>query len=143
MRRVDWNHAFSHHPDTPAYAQDVYRIAGMQLCIGCFTTFPLFLLATPILAATGLPGPRWAPIVAGLALASLQAISAAGLARHRATKIAVKTALGVGLALAVVGLRDAPWPASARAFAMLALAGLAWASTIPRRRRMARAAATG
>ncbi len=140
LRRVNWSAALAHHPDTAAYKEDVFRVAGLRLCVGCTTTFPLFLLLTPILATTGLPGPWWAPLAAGLALASTQVISAAGLARRRATKFAVKAALGVGLALAVVALREAPWSPLLRGLAMLALASLAFASTLPRRRRMARAA---
>lgn len=138
--RIDWPNAFSHHPDTPAYHRDVFHLAGLRLCVGCFTTFPVFLAAATVLAFVALPGPYWAWLVGGIALALVQGISAAGLARARAAKVLVKACLGAGLAVTVFAIRAAPWPPMVQGAALLALAGLAFASTIPRRRRMARAA---
>jgi hypothetical protein len=134
--RRAWLPDLSHHPDTPAYAHDVYRVAGRRLCIGCFTTFPAFLGLFAVLPA--LP---WAFLPVGIALAALQAVSAAGWARTRLSKASVKLALGIGLALAVRATLDLEWPKQAKALLLLALAALAFASTIPRQRRMARAAA--
>ncbi|MES2156084.1 MAG: hypothetical protein V4510_13200 [bacterium] len=142
LRRVQWRDAFAHHPDTPRYRDDVYRMGGMRICIGCATTFPAFIVAAALLAVVSVPGPWWVLLATGLALASMQAISAAGWARRRWAKVCVKVALGAGLALSVVALRLAPWPLALRALAVVGVAVLAWASTIPRRRRMQRDAAS-
>lgn len=132
-----WRHGLAHHPRTAAYDADVYRIGDARWCIGCFTTYPVFLLASAILVALT---PLWASALGiGGALALAQAISSAGLARSRAAKIVVKAALGLGLALLVSGIHSAPWPPAAKLACYAALLALAWASTIPRARRMKRA----
>lgn len=129
----------AHHPDLPEYRADVYRVAGVRVCVGCFTTFPVFLLATAALLV--LPPLAWGwAMMLGLALAATQAISSAGFARWRWTKMLVKSALGTGLALVVVGTRAAPIAPLAKVAILLAALGLALASGIPRARRMRRAA---
>lgn len=134
---------FAHHPDTPAFHADTYRIAGTRWCIGCFTTYPLFLAASTALAL-GLMDLAWGEALAfGLGLALLQAVSSLGWTRWRAAKVAVKTALGLGLALAVHGVLQAPWPRLAQVAALAAMLGLAALSARPRRRRIARAAYSG
>lgn len=131
---------FAHHPDLPDYDADVYRVRGARLCVGCFTTHPAFLLAT-LAFLVAPPGLAWSSaLLVGAALACLQAISSAGLARRQWMKVIVKTALGVGLALVVLAAREAPWPPAARAGILLAALGLAMASAIPRARRMRRCA---
>ena len=113
---------------------------GARWCIGCFTAFPLFALLTPLLALW--PVLPWhLGLASGLAMASAQAVSSLGLARTKAMKVLVKSSLGAGLALAVASIHLSPWPPILQAVALLALAAAAWASALPRRRRMASAAA--
>lgn len=128
---------FAHHPDTPEFAADVYLVRGVRYCIGCFTTYPTFLAASATLVA--FPVASTPALLAGAALALAQAVSAAGLARTRALKAAVKTCLGVGLALVVAGILSAAWLPALKVAALLAVLGLAWLSTIPRARRMRKA----
>jgi hypothetical protein len=127
--------AFAHHPDAPAFAQDVFRIRGWRLCVGCTTVLPAFLLPSAGLALRPI-APWWLGLVVGVPLAALQAFSSAGLARRRWQKVAVKTALGVGLALVVAGTLSAPWPRAAKVALLAALLLLAFLSTLPRRRRL-------
>ena len=130
---------FAHHPDAPAFRADVYRVRGVRLCIGCFTTYPAFLRGSAALVA--LPGAWWALLGGGVALAALQGISSAGLARWKAVKVAVKLGLGLGLALLVAGTLRAPLAPLPKLGLLLGAMALAAASTIPRARRMRRAAA--
>ncbi len=132
---------FAHHPDLPAFQADVYRVAGARLCVGCFTTHPLFLAASTWLAVAGLGGPWWLGLAVGLPLAAMQAASAAGWTGNKAVKVAVKACLGLGLALAVHAILQAPWPHVVQAVALGALLGLGALSALPRRRRIARALA--
>lgn len=128
-------HGLAHHPDTPDYAHDVYRIGSARWCIGCFTTFPFFLAASAVLIL--LAAPAWnVAIPLGVGLAALQAISSAGLARRWWIKAVVKASLGIGLALYVAGVHSAPWPPVAKVGALAAALALAWLSTVPRTRRM-------
>lgn len=131
-------HWLSHHPHTPAYDQDVYHAAGLRFCIGCFTTYPVFVAASIYLALTAPSGAWWVWLTAGLLFASLQAISSAGLAKLRVQKATVKAALGLGLAAAVHGVLLSPLPVSGQQAALGGLLGLALASTLPRRARMRR-----
>ena len=56
-------------------------------------------------------------------------------------KICVKTLLGAGLALFLIGTRAAPWPIYAQAAVVGAVLALALVSTLPRRKRIAAACA--
>ncbi len=129
-------HWLSHHPHTPEYAEDVYHAAGLRLCIGCFTTYPLFIAASAYLALSAPGGAWWVWLAGGLTAASLQAISSAGLARLRIQKAAVKAALGLGLAAAVHGVLVSPWPVLGQQMALGGMLLLALASAIPRSLRM-------
>lgn len=127
---------FAHHPPGPAYEQDTYNLRGARLCIGCFTTYPVFLAASAWLALAP-PGGAWSAwLLGGLGLAAVQGVSAAGLARLRWQKIAVKTSLGLGLAAAVHGVLISPWPLLGQQAALLGMLVLAGASAIPRALRM-------
>ncbi|HET6404031.1 MAG TPA: hypothetical protein VFH78_05240 [Candidatus Thermoplasmatota archaeon] len=136
-RRFFTRDRFAHHPDTPAFAADVYLVRGLRLCVGCFTTYPVFLLASALLVA--FTPPSGLALLAGVALAGLQGLSSAGLARTRALKATVKTALGLGLALVVSGIHSAAWPPAAKVAALLGVLALAWLSALPRARRMRKA----
>jgi uncharacterized membrane protein YgcG len=132
---------FAHHPDRPEFKEDVVRVHGIRLCVGCLVVFPAFLLLLPfealILRAIG-----WqASLAGGLGLALMQGVSALGWTKRRWMKVLVKSALGSGLALFVIGVRAAPWSVYLQAAAIGAVLVLALASTLPRRRRMANAAA--
>lgn len=128
-----------HHPDLPEYEADVYRVGGAPWCVGCFTTYPTFLGASAALLLAPLAA---APaLVAGGALALLQGVSSAGLARRRTVKILVKLALGIGLALVLHGVRQAPWAPGWKLAALAATLALALLSALPRARRMRRARA--
>lgn len=130
--------SLAHHPDEPRYDADVYRVAGLRLCVGCFTTHPVFVLASALLLLAPL---AWATSLAlGIALASMQLVSSAGLARWRALKATVKACLGAGLALLVHGTLASPYAAGAKWAVLLAALALALASTLPRSWRMRRAA---
>lgn len=130
----------AHHPDAPEYEADVYRVRGARLCVGCFTTYPVFVVAAFALSFASMP---WtALLAAGGALALAQLVSSAGRARTRGVKAAVKTSLGLGLAALVWGVHGAPWPVAWKLGALLVLLAAAFASAIPRARRMRRAGAT-
>ncbi|MHB1261565.1 MAG: FmdB family zinc ribbon protein [Thermoplasmatota archaeon] len=138
-----WADALAHHPDLPALRADVFRVAGVRLCVGCFTAGPVFLAT---LAATWMwPVPAALAWGAGLPLAALQCLSAAGWTATRASKVAVKASFGAGAALVLRGILDAPWPDEVRSVALAGAGLLAIASTRPRLRRIARlqAAAAG
>lgn len=125
-----------HHPDLPEYAQDVFLVRGARWCVGCFTTYPVFLVAMAILIAWPL---GWmTSLLLGAVLACAQLVSSAGLAKRRLVKVLVKGSLGVGLALLVSGVHQAPWPPAVKLASLLALLGLAWLSAVPRARRMAK-----
>lgn len=125
-----------HHPPTDEFLPDVYVLGSSRWCIGCFTTYPVFLLAFALLLAAS---PPWTvALLAGGALAALQGISSAGLARRKWMKVLVKTSLGVGLALVVTGIHSAPWPTAAKLGGFLAALALCWLSALPRARRNAR-----
>lgn len=141
MRRLA--DAWAHHPDLPAFHADVFRVAGVRLCVGCFVAGPAFLAA---FAATWMwPAPAAVVWGAGLPLAALQGLSAAGWTTTRARKVAVKAAFGVGAALVLRAILDAPWPEEVRSVVLAGAGLLALASTRPRLRRIARieAAAAG
>jgi hypothetical protein len=133
--------ATAHHPDLPRYEADVYRLLGVRLCVGCFTTYPTFLVASVVLAVLRPAAPWLALLAAGLALAALQAVSSLGWARWRWLKMAVKSALGAGLALAVHAVLVADLPDLAQAALLAGMLGLALLSTLPRRLRMLHASA--
>src|SRR5438552_12459414 len=65
---------FAHHPDAPEFAQDVYVVRGERYCIGCFTTYPVLISATLVVAFVGAPPFAFAW---GAALALAQLVSAA------------------------------------------------------------------
>lgn len=135
-----WREALAHHPDLPVFGADVYRVAGLRLCVGCFTATPAFLLA---LAAAWLwPLPAAVAVPLGALLASAQALSAAGWTTTKARKAAVKASFGAGAGLLLHALLAAPWPEQAKSFALAAAGLLALASTWPRARRMERLAAS-
>lgn len=135
-RRQRWTDALAHHPDLPALRADVFRVAGLRLCAGCFTAGPVFLA---VLAATwAWPVPAAVAWGAGLPLAGLQGLSAAGWTTTKARKVAVKAAFGAGAALLVSAIVEAPWPDEVRAATVAAAGLLALASTRPRLRRIAR-----
>lgn len=132
--------SLAHHPDAPGFEQDVYRVRGLRLCIGCFTTYPVFLAAvSALLLVAPVPGPWWAWVLGGLGAACAQALSSAGLAKRRWMKATVKTLLGAGLAAYVHGALASPLPDWAQAGLLLLALGAAYASTIPRTRRMRKA----
>jgi hypothetical protein len=135
-RRQRWADALAHHPDLPALRADVFRVAGLRLCVGCFTAGPVFLA---VLAATwAWPVPAAVAGAAGLPLASLQGLSAAGWTTTKARKVAVKAAFGAGAALLAFAILEAPWPDPVRAAVLAAAGSLALASTRPRLARIAR-----
>ena len=138
---LGWRQRFAHHPDLPEFRHDVFHVAGGRFCIGCFVTYPVFLAATLAMLVAPPAMPWHVAALAGLALASAQAVSSAGLARRWWLKVAVKTMLGAGLALYVAGVREAPLPAAVRALGLALALALALLSTIPRTRRMRRARA--
>ena len=139
--------AFAHHPDAPGFEHDVYRVGAWRLCVGCFTTYPVFLLVVAaLLPFAPVPGPWWAWAGGGLLAALGQTVSSAGLAKRRWMKATVKTLLGAGLAAFLHGVLASPLPRPLQAGLLLAALAGAWASAIPRARRMRearRAAAQG
>jgi hypothetical protein len=134
--RPPWRDALAHHPDLPALRADVFRVAGLRLCAGCFTVYPAF--AAALLATWLWPVPAAVAWTAGAALAATQVVSAAGWTRWRWLKVAVKACLGVGAALLLRAILAAPWEPWARSLAVTAGGLLALASAQPRRKRIAR-----
>ncbi len=126
----------AHHPPGERFTNDVFRVGAVRLCVGCFTTYPVFLLVSAWLAFSAL-APGGAGLLAiGLPLAAVQGISSLGWARVRAVKVAVKASLGLGLALCVHGVLTSGWPRLAEAGALFLLLAAAWLSALPRARRM-------
>jgi hypothetical protein len=126
---------FAHHPDLPEYRADVYTFKDMRLCIGCFTTYPVFLTSASALVWWRIDA--WPVLLAvGGLLAVQQGWSSLGLARWRPAKVVVKTCLGLGLALLVHGVLAAPWTVRTQSLVLLGFLGLAAASAIPRSLRM-------
>lgn len=132
----------AHHPDTPAFGADVFRLGGVRLCVGCFTVYPAFVATLVLLVAAAPPAPWWTWLAAGGGLALAQAASAAGWTRWRWLKATVKAMLGSGLALLLHGVVESPWPPALRAAFLLGLLSLAALSVLPRRRRLAHACRT-
>jgi hypothetical protein len=129
----------SHHPDLPEYAQDVYRVLGHRLCIGCFTTLPIFMILSAYLFLAQ-PDLQWIPLVGtGYLLASFQVVSSLGRARTRRSKAIVKAALGTGLALVVYGVLISPLLPIAQFTIFGVTLLLAKLSALPRAARMRRA----
>ncbi|MHB8586273.1 MAG: hypothetical protein ACYDDF_10630 [Thermoplasmatota archaeon] len=133
-----WRNGLAHHPDAPAFDNDIFRIRGVRLCIGCFTTYPVLIAAT--FAAWSF-APDWhAALLAGALLAGLQGISSAGWARWKMAKIMVKASLGTGLGLLTWGLHAAAAPLWMRVCGLVTIVALARLSAVPRSRRLARMA---
>jgi hypothetical protein len=134
-----WRDACAHHPDHPAFRADVFRVAGVRLCVGCATVYPALALASLAVWLWPIPGSvAW---TAGLLLASLQGVSAVGWARRRWQKVAVKASFGAGAALLLRAIFDAPWPDEMKSIALAAAGLAALASAQPRLRRIARLSA--
>lgn len=123
-----WRHVaprLAHHPDTEAFREDVLRVGATRLCVGCFTVYPVFLGALWTLAAGAPDAAWWGWLAIGAALSTAQGVSSAGRARRRSHKIAVKSALGLGLAMVVHGTRVAPWPDAAKVALLVGVLALA------------------
>jgi hypothetical protein len=136
-----WRDAFAHHPRLPVFDPDVYRVAGLRLCVGCFTAGPVFLLAFVAARLWSVPAAVAWP--AGLLLGLAQLLSTLGWTTTKARKIAVKAALGVGAALLLNQVLAAPWPQPVKSFVVAAGGLLALSSTWPRAERMQRLASAG
>lgn len=135
LRRGVAHDGFAHHPDHPDFEPDVLRGFGTRWCIGCFVTWPMFLAVSGVLLLAQ-PVAWPVALATGAVLACAQTASSMGWARQRTEKVAVKAAFGAGLAFVVSGVVLAPWNPAAKVLALGALLGLAFASTMPRTRRM-------
>jgi hypothetical protein len=130
----------AHHPRCHPYRHDVYRLGGLELCMGCFTAYPIALgLLVPLLLLA--PGPWWLYLTAGLSIGTMQGLAILGWTRTRRRKLVVKVALGIGLAGTVYGIVAAPWSLGARLAASAAGLILAGVLMIPRGVRMRRTCA--
>jgi hypothetical protein len=130
----------AHHPDCDWYENDVVRVASLRLCVGCVTSIPVASAALGILVLSHPPVAWWVWASVGLLVGSVQFVSLAGWTRSRATKVAVKAALGSGLAFTVFGVWTAPWPLAVRGAVIVAGWLAALLLMTPRTRRMAREA---
>jgi hypothetical protein len=139
VRQSDWRRILlAHHPACGHYGQDVWRPFGVAVCVGCFTSLPVFVLVLAFLQWWTAPAAwAWALGGAGLLLGSMQLASAAGWVRTRRAKLAVKVAVGVGLGLTVHALMAVPIPLVLRAAGGALLAAAILASGAMRARRMA------
>lgn len=135
-----WTH-LAHHPDLPAFRADVFCVAGVRLCVGCFTAWPMFLAALGLLALLR-PLPWHTLVVAGVLVGSVQLLSTAGLTKWRWLKVAVKALLATGAAAVVVGVESAPWPRPVKTAVVLGLGGCLLVSTLPRQWRIKRTLAS-
>lgn len=132
-----WDRFTAHHPHHPVFDGDVLRAGGLRFCIGCFVTWPVFLLAIAPLTLLQPPVAAGVWMMAGAALAAAQALSSLGWIRGRVGRIAVKAALGIGMAFLVHGIRTASWPVMWQAVGLTLLLGLAALSALPRSKNMA------
>jgi hypothetical protein len=137
-RQADWRRLLlAHHPTCGHYEEDVWRPFGVALCVGCFTSLPVFLLVLAVLQWWTAPADlTWALGGAGLLLGAMQVASAAGWVRTRRAKLAVKLAVGAGLGLTVFALTTAPLPVGLRAVGAALLVAAILASGAMRARRM-------
>lgn len=126
---------FAHHPRAREFAPDTFVVRGVRFCVGCFTTYPTFLVATLAMALTW-PFEPIATMVAGGLAAAAQALSSAGLARRRWQKVLVKSLLGAGMALLTRGTLDAPLAPATKTIILLGLIALSSLSALPRAMRM-------
>lgn len=106
---------FSHHPSCSFFKADTIRICSIDLCIGCFMSYPIALLIL-LLDFTF----SWSEITpqvfwqgdillfAGLAIGSLQFISSFRGINNKMIKIIIKIALGVGIGFSVIGIFALP-----------------------------------
>lgn len=121
----------AHHPRCYPYRNDVYRLGRLELCMGCFTAYPIALALVSLLLYFH-PGPWWAWGAAGILCGLLQSLAIVGWTRSRARKLAVKTALGAGLAGTVYGLIMAPWALWLQLSVFGGLVALAGVAMLPR-----------
>ncbi len=129
--------ALAHHPRCYPFRHDVYRVAGVELCVGCFTAYPI--AAATLVALASLPALAWWVVVAmGVFLGSAQALAIGGWTATRSRKIMVKVALGLGLGAVVFGVMAAPWTFAVRLLALAAGLVLAALAMAPRAIRMRR-----
>lgn len=121
----------AHHPRCYPYRNDVYRLGRLELCMGCFTAYPIAIALVSLLLYFH-PGPWWAWGAAGILAGSLQSLAIVGWTRSRARKFAVKTALGAGLAGTVYALVVAPWALWLQLSVFGGLVALAGVAMLPR-----------
>lgn len=135
-RAMALDRRLAHHPATAAYDQDVYRLGAWRFCIGCTTVYPVFLVASLILAFGDVGGTPAFWILLGTGLALAQLVSAAGKARRRWQKALVKTCLGTGLAAVFHGVLVSSLSPGAQTAVLLGVLVAAFATAIPRALRM-------
>lgn len=133
-----WDRFTAHHPPHAAFDVDVLRAGGVRFCIGCFVTWPVFLVAIAPLTLLAPSGAAWLWMAAGAGLAGAQVLSSLGWLRGRAGRIVVKAALGTGMAFMVHGILRTAWPDLVQAVALAVLLMGAALSVAPRGRNMAR-----
>ncbi len=101
----------SHHPDCYQFRNDTISVGGdNRLCIGCLFMYPAMLLALLFLWICGIDefiSPSLLFFI-GVAMASLQIISLAGLARARMSRAVVKMIVGVGIGSGLYAILSIP-----------------------------------
>ena len=98
----------SHHPDLPAFRNDVIIIAGRRICAGCLLGYPAALATLLLLRPTGFASIAIAVVLA--LLSQLRKFSGNHLVQHLG-RIIAGIALGFGLGGAWWALATGAWPA--------------------------------
>ncbi|MHB1262435.1 MAG: hypothetical protein ACYC2H_12050 [Thermoplasmatota archaeon] len=100
----------AHHPLCTEFQSDVVQLGRIHACSGCLATWPVFLVAVPLIAAARLQGMPALPLLAaGLAMGVPQ-LASYGWRRSRAERAAAKALGGLGLACVAIGVLAAGWP---------------------------------
>jgi len=98
----------SHHPDLPAFRNDVIVIAGRRICAGCLLGYPAALATLVLLRPSGFES-----IAAAVALAlasQFRKFSASAAVQHIG-RIVAGIALGFGIGGAWWAATTGAWPA--------------------------------
>lgn len=103
----------SHHPDLPAFRDDVIVIAGRRICAGCLLGYPAALVTLALLHPSG-----WGSIAAAILISLLS--QGRKLVQNAAVRHLGRVIAGIGLGC---GLGGAYWAVTAGAWpALLVLA---------------------
>jgi|WetSurMetagenome_2_1015567.scaffolds.fasta_scaffold107842_2 hypothetical protein len=98
----------SHHPDLPAFRNDVIRIGNRRICAGCLLGYPAALVTLVLLRPSGFESIAAAVVLA--LVSQLRKLSGNAHVQHLG-RIIAGIALGFGLGGAWWAFTTGAWPA--------------------------------